>query len=304
MRNIIESNGLKWVDMINPTDEDFVFTKKTFKLHPASLRKIIPAVMHPDFDVFPNHISMVLQYPRNEEKGDVEIHEFDILAGQNFIITNHYTSIKPVNALFDECSESEEQKQKYMKKGADFLLFHILNRFFKRILEKTDKIGEDLAVIEKNIFIEQEEEKMVKEISHLKRRIISFWRVIGPQKEVLSSLKTTGAVFFGEENKYYFSSIYSINQKIDNSLRAYKETIESLEQTNHSIVNLRRNEIMKILTLFSVILMPLTLLASIWGMNTNFLPFKDTPLDFWLITILMALVLITMVAYFKIKKWL
>ncbi|MFH1894423.1 MAG: magnesium transporter CorA family protein [Patescibacteria group bacterium] len=303
MRNLIEFGEFKWVDIINPTDEDIAFAKKTFRLHPASLRKIIPAVMHPDFDVFPNHISMVLHYPRNEDQGGVEIHELDIIAGKNFLITNHYTPIKPVSTFFDECLSSEEQRKKYMEKGIGYLLFHVLNRFLRRVLEKTDKIGEDVAAIERGIFTEKEE-KMVKNISYLKRRIISFWRAIDPQKQVFSCLETTGANFLGEEYKYYFSNLYSMDLRIDNSLRTYKETIESLEQTNHSMANLKRNDIIKLLTIFSVILMPLTLLASIWGMNTNLLPFMDTQTDFWLIMGLMAIVLISMLTYFKFRKWL
>ncbi len=303
MRNIIEYNGLKWTDIVNPTEEDASYLEKEFNLHPASLRNFIPSVLHPDFEIFENYVSIILHYPRNEETGDVKIHELDIMVGKDYVITSHYVPIKPLTYMWEECVSSEKIKETYMQKGSGELLFFILNKFLRRILEKTDKIGEEVASVEKEIFT-GDEGKMIKKISYLKRKIISFWRATDPQKEIFHSLKTTGLGFFGQDCQYHFSDLFRINQRIDGSLKTYKETIESLEETSHNMINIKRTDIMKILTIFSVVLMPLTLLASIWGMNTNLLPFMDTRADFWLIMGLMAIVLISMLTYFKIKKWL
>ena len=303
MRNIIEYKNLIWVDIIKPTKGDIRYLQQEFKLHPLSLKNIIPSIRHPDFDIFHDYISIILHYPRNEEGGDVEIHELDIIVGKNYLITNHYTSIRPLNSLLKKCIKSEELKEEYMGKGSGHLLVFILNKFLKRILEKTDKISEDLYSAEKEIFVGEELE-MVKKIAYLKRRIISFWRATEPQGEVFYSLKAIGPTFFGQEYRHYFSDLFRIYKRIDNSLRTYKETIKSLEETNHSMVNLKRNEIIKILTIFSVILMPLTLLASVWGMNTNFLPFNKSVFDFWLIVGLMLIISSGMLLYFRMKKWL
>lgn len=302
MRKIITYKDLTWID-IKPTENDIEYLKKKFKLQPVSLKNIISPIFHPDFDIFQNYISIILHYPKNEDQGDVEIHELDIIAGKNYIITSHYVPINPLDYIWEKCKNSEKMKKEYMGNGSGHLLSFILSGFLKRILEKTDKIGENVSLMEKEVFT-QNEEKMIKKISYLKRRIISFWRAIDPQSEVFYSIKTMGTSFFGQEYKHNFSSLFRINQRINHSLRTYKETIKSLEETSHSIVNLKRNEIMKILTIFSVILMPLTLLASIWGMNTNFLPFMQSSFDFWLIVGLMMTISIGMIIYFKYKKWL
>jgi magnesium transporter len=303
MRNIIEYNNLKWIDVVSPTEEDINYLDKEFDLHSVSLRNFIPSVIHPDFEVFDNYISMILHYPRNEESGDVKIHELDIIVAKNYIITSHYVPINPLASMWEESVSSEKIKETYMQKGSGELLFYMLNKFLKRVLEKTDDIGEEVEKIEKEIFSGDEEE-MIKKISHLKRKIISFWRAIDPQKEIFNSLKATGSIFCGRDCQYRFSNLSRIDQRINNSLKTYKEAIESLEQTSHSMINLKRNDIMKLLTVFSVVLMPLTLLASIWGMNTNYLPFNHSPSDFWIITIIMVIVLISMIFYFKFKKWL
>lgn len=303
MRNIVKNKDLIWVDITEPTEEDIEYLKNEFNLHPISLKNIIPTVKHPDIDVFAEYISIILRYPRNEENGGVQIHELDIVAGKDYLITNHYKPIKPLSYILEECLSSEKLKKEYMGSGSGTLLVFILNKFLKRILEKVDKIGEDVEFVEEKIFTEKEKE-MVKKISYLKRRIASFWRAIDPQGAVFYSLKTAGANFFGPEYRHYFTDLFRIHKNIDNSLRAYKETVDALEETNHIMVNLKMNEIIKILTIFSVILLPLTLLASLWGMNTNFLPFSRNKFDFWLIVGLMLITIFGMLYYFKKKKWL
>lgn len=303
MRNIIEYKNLTWVDILEPTEEDIRYLKNKFRLHGLTLKTIIPSIHHPDLDVFKNYISMILHYPKNEEGQNVQIYELDVIVGKNYLITNHYSHIKPLNCILEECSASESKKEEFMGNGPGALLFLILNKFLNRISEKVEKIGEEVDSVEKEIFITREKE-MVKKISYLKRRIISFWRAIDPQGEVFNSLKTAGPNFFGVESKHYFSTLSRMHKRIDSSLKTYKETIESLEETNHIMVNLKMNEIIKILTLFSAFLLPLTLLASIWGMNTNFLPFKESAFDFWLIVGLMVIVLSGMIFYFKKRKWL
>jgi magnesium transporter len=303
MRSTIRYNNLIWVDITEPTEGDIKYLKYKFKLHPLTLKTIIPSIHHPDLDVFKNYISIILHHPNSQNNSDIQIQEIDIIAGKNYLITNHSQKIALLNDLFNECSRSKTRKKEYMGKGAAVLLFSILSAILKRTLDKLDEVEDELDSIEKKIF-SQKEKEMVRIISHLKRKVTSFWRITEPQETVFYFLKNTGANFFGQEFKHYFSDLFRVYRRIDNALRTYKETIGSFEETNHILVNLKMNEIMKILTLFSVILMPLTLLASIWGMNTNFLPFKESAIDFWLIVLLMVAVFWGMIIYFRIRKWL
>lgn len=303
MRKSIEYPGLKWVDIVNPGTDDINYLESEFNIHPVILKNIIPSIMHPDFKIFQDYLSLVLHYPKNEDGGQTEIYELDVIAGKNFVITNHYKFIKHIDELLEKCKSDGEFRKKNMQKGSGVLLLIILNDFLARIMEKVDAISQEISSLEKGIFT-KEEGKLVQTVSYLKRRIIVFWRAIEPQGEVFASLKTDGAGFFGQEYKHYFSNLYSTYKRIENTMKTNKETIESLEETVHNMVNLKRNDIIKILTIFSVILMPLTFLASIWGMNTNFLPFMDSESDFWAIALIMAAVLGGMLFYFKYKKWL
>jgi len=303
MRNVIEYKNLIWIDIIEPNEEDIEYIKNKFRLHPLTFKTIIPSIHYPDIDVFRNYIFIILHHPHLKENGEIQIQEFDIILGKNYLITNHYEKITPLNDIFDECSKSDIKKKEYMEKSIGFLFFIILNRFLKENLSKIDRIEYEIDLVEKEIFLEKEK-KMVKEISHLKMKIIDFWRIIEPQRVVFNSLINIGVNFFGQEFRHYFSTLFRIHRKIENTLRTSKEAIESLEETNHILVTLKMNEIIRILTIVSVILLPLTLLASIWGMNTNFLPFNESVFDFWLIVGLMLIISSGMFLYFRMKKWL
>ena len=305
MRTIIKHKNLTWIDIINPTEADIKYLRRKFKLHPLTIKRIIPSVYHPDLDFFKNYISIILHYFTSDKgSGEAKIHEFDIICGKNYLITNHYYEKSPLSLDFEECLKGETKKrEEYMGKGISFFLFMVLNTFLRKKLKKADGIEDEIEEVEREIFLERER-KVVKKILHLKRKIINLWRIVKPQRVIFDSLRIVGPKFFGETAKPYFSVLFRTHRRIENALITAKETIESLEETNHILVSLKMNEIIKILTIFSVILLPLTLLASIWGMNTNFLPFEKSMFDFWLIMGLMAIVLAGMIFYFKLRKWL
>jgi len=300
---VIENENLIWVDVINPTGDDIKYLKKKFGLHSLTLKTLVQTMHHPDFDIFKNYIFLILHHPYSQDNGEILIQGCDFIVGKNYLITNHYKEIVPLSFVFDDFSASGKNKNGYTERGSGYLLFLILSNFLKSGFEEIDKIENEIELLEKEMFLEKEKQ-LVRKISFLKAKIIDFWRVIDPQREVFFSLKNVGPKFFGQECAHYFSVLFRMYRKTENILRNSKEIINSLEETNHILVNLKMNEVIKILTVFSVVMLPLTLLASIWGMNTNFLPFADKALDFWLIMGLMFITLFIMLGYFRFKKWL
>ncbi len=302
MKKIIEQNNLVWVDIEKPSEEDIRFLKDRFKIHSLTAKTLIPAIHYPDLDPFRNYLFLILHYPHYKENKEIKILEFDIIVGRDFFITNHYEEIAPLQTLFDTCRASKAKKDETMAKGAGYLLFAVLSAFLKDVLEKINVVATDIDKLESSLFAGQERE-MIREISTLKMQIIDIWRIVEPQRMIFESLRATGVNFFGPDYKHYFGILNRTHRRIENGLKGAKETVEALEETNQILVSLRMNEIMKILTLFSVIFLPLTLLASIWGMNTNFLPFQKTDRDFEYVVLIMLLTFIGMFTYFKHKKW-
>lgn len=294
---------MTWVDIQDPTKEDIQYLRKNFEFHPLVLGELIPPGHRPKVEHHDDYLFMSLYYPfYSKEKKETQSRELDIIVTKRAVITSHYKTIIPLKALFDSCNLYQEAKRSYMSKGPGHLLFYILIGFWKTCLTKLIQIDKRMDEIEKEMFRGKEKE-MVQEISYIKTDVINFWRIIEPQGEILDSLAVEGEAFFGKEMAPYFADILGTYSQSWNSLKTYKETILALEDTNQSLLSTKINEIIRILTVFSVIILPLTLVASLWGMNV-FLPLAESPVGFWIIMGIMLLLTGFMFAYFKKKKWL
>ena len=269
------------------------------------LDELINPTPRPRVERHKDYLFMVLYYPMyNVETRKTSSRELSIIVTKKAVITSHYKPIPPLKTLFDGCRFHKQSQQTYMSEGSGQLVYYILSAFWKNCFKKLEKIDERIDNIQKYIFSGQEKE-MVLEISLVKIDIINFWRIIEPQKEVLDSLLKEGLTFFGQILLPHFSDVLGTYERVSNNLETDKETILALEDTNQSLLSTRINEVMKVLTTFSVIMLPLTLIASIWGMNfPKSLPLSNSPAGFWLVFILMTIILLVMVIYFRKKKWL
>jgi len=303
MRRIIKGPKIAWVDIQDPTSDDINYLRKNFKFHPLVLGELIPPGHRPKAERHQNYLFMSLYYPvYNKEKRETRSRELDIIVTKDTVVTSHYRSILPLKALFDSCNLYKESRRAYMSGATGLLLFYILSSFWKTCLTKLVQVDKRLDQIERDIFRGKERE-MVMEISYVKADIINFWRIIEPQGKILESLATEGEKFFGKEMDPYFADIQGTYGQAWNSLKTYKETILALENTNQSLLSTKTNEIIRILTVFSVIVLPLTLVASLWGMNVP-VPFMESVNGFWIIMGAMVALAAFMFAYFKKKKWL
>jgi len=302
MRQIINNAKYTWVDIAEPKDEDIEFLKNKFNIHPLTASAIIPAIHYPDLDQFKNYLFIILHYPHYTEKGEIKIREFDFIAGQNYLITSRQEEIAPLRQIFDSYNSGSAPKSDHMN-DAPYILYLILSTFLKEILTKINAIVKEIDELEARIF-SGDERRMVADISSLKMKVLDFWRIVEPQRMIFESLRASGVNFYGQDYRHYFVMLHRAHRRVENTLKSAKETIEALEETNHILVTVKMNEVIKVLTLFSVIFMPLTLLASVWGMNTNFLPFHRTNFDFLFIVLIMAVTLAAMLAFFRYKKWL
>jgi len=138
----------------------------------------------------------------------------------------------------------------------------------------------------------------------IKRDIIGFQRIIKPQELVLINLAKKSEKFFKEEMHPYFNALINVFNRITNIVNTSEETIAILDSSNQSLLTTKTNDIIRVLTIFSVIVFPLTLLAGMFGMNTAYSPFVGSPYDFWIIVTLMIIGAIVMLGIFKAKKWL
>src|SRR3989344_1679653 len=304
MRNIILHNSITWVDIQNPEPQDLEYLKENFSFHPVVIEQIIPTSWTTKAERFDSHLFLVLFFPMySKERKQTRPRELDVIVTDRVLITSHYNSIIPLKAVFDECNLYEQKREEYMGKGAGFLLYRILHRTWQDCGVKISRIEQKLTFIEESIF-KGRERAMLGEIAFAKADIINFWRIVRPQKGVFTSLRDISPDFFGEHLTPYFSHLRNHWANVMSNLIISKKTLESLEQTNNALLTEKTNEIVKLLTIFAVIVFPLTLLAAIFGMNTKYLPLVGLPGDFWIVTGLMLAGTFFMIILFKKKKWL
>ena len=165
-----------------------------------------------------------------------------------------------------------------------------------------DKIKESIDGIEDHLF-KQFGEKIIEDIAHVKKHILDFIRALKPQKAVWDMAPAIAIEFWGEEIKPYISDLVADFSRTLHFTETHREVADSLHITSSSIFDTKRNYVMKILTVFTAIILPLSLLTSIYGMNIIHLPFAEHPMAFWWLLGGMTSVTVIMLFFFRRRNW-
>jgi len=305
MRNKIKHKKITWIDIENPQPSDVEFLREKFHFDPIDMEEINKPTYRPKAEDRDDYIFLVLHFPvYNSKKKATVSCEMEIFITEDHLITLHPLPIPPLKSAFEGCENHTSVAKKYMEKTTGHLLYYLIERLFDSCFPKIDDIAEKIDRIEDHIFQGREKE-MVKEISIVQRDILDFRRTLKPQQSVLESLATMQSKVLQKKLQMYFRDIIGSNMRIWNALETHKETIEALKDTNESLLSNKISEIMKILTIMTFFALPLTVVSSYFGMNV-FAESSAINHPFTPIAILgaMVLIIVTMIAYFKKKKWL
>ncbi|PIY96792.1 MAG: hypothetical protein COY66_03030 [Candidatus Kerfeldbacteria bacterium CG_4_10_14_0_8_um_filter_42_10] len=302
----IKSKDMSWVNIINPTQEEIEHLRKTYKFHPLDLEDCLTVTQRPKIDEYEKYHFMVLLFPiyhtKTREITPEEIHFF---ISKHYLITIHNNVLSPVTNFFHLCQSSQEVRKKHFDGSAEKLLYHVLDKLLTSIYPMLDHLSVDISQVEKGIFA-GDEKKMVKEILVTRRNITDFRKIMQAHKKTLQKL-TAGLqesdLFQIQKTDRYFDNLVDHTKEIWDALEGYKEAIEALQETNESLISNRINEIMKTLTAISVAILPVTLIASLFGMNTPNSPFSNQPHAFWIITAMNLLIMAGLIFFLKKKRW-
>ncbi|HUC07657.1 MAG TPA: magnesium transporter CorA family protein, partial [Solirubrobacterales bacterium] len=230
--------------------------------------------------------------------------ELDLFVGPDFLVTIPNQPLQPVEYLFERCRSKEELRERLFSRGAGYLLYRLVDDAFDYCFPMLRKVGNKLDALEEEIFSGRSEE-IVRDISNAKQEIINFRKVIRPQRPVLRDLEKVKGRYLASDIdlEIYFDDIVDAHERIWDMLENYKEVIEALEETNESVISHRLNDVLRVLTVMSVVFLPLTLIASIWGMNVR-VPGEENMTAFWVVVGMMVVLLLGMVGYFRRRGWL
>src|SRR5205823_10502840 len=180
----------------------------------------------------------------------------------------------PVTRLFRRVEDDAELREQLFAKGSGYLFYHVLDDLFDYCGPILDKIGFKLESLEDDIF-EGRSNEVVRDISNAKQEIIAFRKIIKPERPTLRVLERRIERFLPQELELYFDDIVDASERIWDNLDNYKEVVEALEDTNESLISHQQNDILYVLTIFSVVMLPLTFITGFFGMNVKF-PGFDT----------------------------
>jgi magnesium transporter len=298
----ISHNGLKWVNIERPRPQEIEYLSQNYPFHPLDLDDCLTRNQRPKIDEYDDYLFIILHFPlfRREDRVTTPS-EVDIFIGADYVITSHSGELKALSSFFRDCQMEEANRSACMEQGPGFLLYSVLDRLVKYCFPILNKIIANVESVEDNIF-NQRALDTVREISVIRRDLIAFRRIMRPQRSVLYSLEQRRRPFLTEEIEVYFSDISDQINKIIDAIDDYKEVLESLADTNDSLTSHRLNDVMRILTIISTLMLPATLLASIYGMNVP-LPFQGSEISFALAMMAMLLIATVMLIFFRLKHW-
>ena len=300
---IVESSGLRWIQIESPRAADRDWLEEHFQFHPLDYEDVYSRNNRPKLDQYDDYVFIVLHFPMFEkETGRILTAELDLFMGPDYLITLPDIPLPPLTAMFERYREKDDLRVATLSKGSGYLLYKIVDNCVDASFPMLRKMAVKLDRIEDDIF-EGRSSEIVRELSNAKQEIINFRKIVRPQRAVLRDLERTKQRYLAEELEIYFDDISDAAVRIWDTLENYKEVVEALESTNESVLSHRLNDSFRILTAASVILLPLTLIASVYGMNVP-VPGEGTPFAFWLIVGLMAAMLLVLVVVFRRRGWL
>ncbi len=302
VRSITECK-LTWYYIEKPTPSEVQFLAQHFNFHPLDLEDVLSRIQRPKIDEYEDYLFMVLHFPVFDKGNRItKPSELDIFVGENYVVTVHCAGdLKPLAKFFQECETSKESRERYLGRSSGFLLYHIIDRLVDACFPILDKVTQNIDAVE-DIILKRPVPETVKEISLIRRDLISFRRVIHPQIAVIETLEKEEYPFFKEDQEVYFGDIADHIRKIWDGLEDCKEVVDGLSDTSNWLTSHRIQEIMRILTIVMGVLAPPTLIASIYGMNVP-LPGGVNPGSFLTLGILLVLMAITSgIIFFYIRR--
>ena len=302
----IKTRKLLWINIEKPTRSDVDFLKKEYDFHPLDLEDCIGRAQRPQISEYANYIFFILTFPAyNRETREIESSEVDFFMSAKYIVTISDGKIPTLKNFFSELKTNEYSREKYMMDSHSvFLLYEILHRLQNYTIPMLDHISQEIEDIEKRIF-KGEEKKLVIEILHTKRNIVDFRRIMQAHKNIIKKLMGTSDKFFMHDKiNIYFANILDRAKDIWDILETLKENITAFQETNESLISHRLNDIMKTLTVVSVIMAPATLLASIFAIRAKHIPLVNMDGGFYFIMAIILTVIGFSLFYFRNKKWL
>src|SRR3989338_1576184 len=300
----IRYNETNLIILRNPDVENIRSLKRIFHIHPVHLDDIVSTIQRPKIDEESEYIFFVFHFPQfDPQSNKLNSIEVDFFLTASDVIAVIDPNFQAMEEVIEKISKNNKVKEKYFGGGSGLLLYYLIDNLVDSIFPLLDMFEKNLETIDHDVFTFNPK-NVTEQLSFLRRNVIFFQSLIKPELNSFTRIEESRHPFINRELKTYFSNITDHLKKIWDYLEDIIELSNNLSQTLEGYLTFRTNETIKILTMFSVVLLPLTLLSGIYGMNLSYLPLAGHPNALIYITLSMIGVVLTMLLFFKYKKWL
>jgi magnesium transporter len=300
-----DPEAVLWIDLVNPTDEESYILTHDFHFHPLAIEDVIEEedaiteLPSSKLDDYTNYLYAEFSFAEKITREDgIKLQEIHIFLTKNTVVTVRDEEHRILRFL----QLRAQRDDRILSRGAEFLFHSLLDVMvdnYNAILEYFDR---EVDEIEKDV-LEEPDQATVKKVFTLRRDIYDLKRVALPQKEMLGRISRGNFPHISERARLYFRDIFDHLTRIIELSESHRDTLSSALEVYYSNVSTKTNQIIKILTIFTVILMPPTFLVGLWGMNFRFMPELEWKYGYALFWVIIVMITLIMIIFFRKKKW-
>jgi magnesium transporter len=290
-----------WCDFEGPDRAAMDELRDIFGLDAEALDDCLEGEQRPRIDEFHEYLFLVSYGAMGPERH----HHFAprkiaAFLGNDFLITVHRESLRTIDAVYKRCVKNGNRM---LSKGGAHLLFTMLDGIVDNYMIVSEKFDDRLEVLEEECFKPDVDESLLQRASVLRREVLELRRIAASQREMLLPVASGDYDYFSESLEKDFRHVIDHLTKTIESIDNQRELLNSLRDNYQAVLGNRMNAVMKTLTIFASLFLPLSLLAGIYGMNTPLWPDPASAATFWLIIGTMITAMIIMLTYFHLRRW-
>ena len=294
--NNLKTNKRIWVDVTDPTKPDLDNLAKNFPLHHLTLEDCSKTGNRVKLEQFNEYIFIITYGLESGKKGPTAF-QMNFIIGKNFLLTVHKEKIPS----FDSLKSDGKRLHYLLSRGPDLLMHRLIDMETDFYFPVLDEIEDQIDELEEEVY-RNVDKKVLGRLFRLKRELLGIKKRTAPQKEVVLLLSQKDFPFISEHASAYYRDIYDHIIRINESIDDYREILSNTLEVHLSMISNRMNEVMKALTIVATVMLPLTVLTGIYGMNLN-IPESHIDFMYYVVLSLMIIIAFIMMLYFRRKHW-
>ena len=296
-----DESAVIWIDMESPTEADEQVLLDVFKFHPLTVEDCRENRHYPKIEEFDNYIYFIVHGVTADISPDrFNTIELDGFLGPNYVITYHHDMFRSINNV----KQLLRTTPLICQRGPAFLLHQILDQVVDFYSPVLDDFDDRIDRLEQDIFaLQRPNNQILSEITALKRSVLRLRRISGKQMDILHRMSRGEFVLIPDDMRPFYRDVYDHLVRVVDLAESYRDLISGSQEAYLSVVSNRMNEIMKVLTIFSAIMLPLTFIAGVYGMNFDNMPELHSRYGYFAVIVIMLVVAVGMLLFFKRRGW-